>query len=94
MDEKNNDRIKVMEILNRSQYNDEIIDGLDMSNLDLTFSDLSEVMAEGIMAKQVHLRASSLMRASFDCDFEFADFRSCNLEEIHIADCRFGEANF
>ncbi len=51
MDEKNNDRIKVMEILNRSQYNDEIIDGLDMSNLDLTFSDLSEVMAEGIMAK-------------------------------------------
>ena len=37
MDEKNNDRIKVMEILNRSQYNDEIIDGLDMSNLDLTF---------------------------------------------------------
>lgn len=37
MDEKNNDRIRVMEILNRSQYNDEIIDGLDMSNLDLTF---------------------------------------------------------
>ncbi|EDX69792.1 hypothetical protein GH839_18445 [Bacillus thuringiensis] len=43
-----NDRIRVMEILNQSQYNDEIIDGLDMSNL----------------------------------------------EEIHIADCRFGEADF
>lgn len=35
------------------------------------------------------------MRASFfDCDFEFADFRSCNLEKIHIADCRFGEVDF
>ncbi|SCC26841.1 Protein of unknown function [Bacillus wiedmannii] len=32
-----NNRIRVMEILNRSQYNDEIIDGLDMSNVDLTF---------------------------------------------------------
>lgn len=65
MNENGNDRIRVMEILNRSQYNDEVIDRLDMSDLDLTFSDLSEVMAEGIMAKQVHLRASSLMRASF-----------------------------
>ncbi len=32
-----NNRIRVREILNRSQYNDEIIDGLDMSNVDLTF---------------------------------------------------------
>ena len=64
MNENGNDRIRVMEILNQSQYNDEVIDGLDMSNLDLTFSDFSEVMAEGIMAKQVHLRAL-LMRASF-----------------------------
>lgn len=32
-----NNRIRVMEILNRSQYNDEIIDGLDMSNVDLIF---------------------------------------------------------
>ena len=47
MNENGNDRIRVMEILNRSQYNDEVIDGLDMSNLDLTFSDFSEVMAEG-----------------------------------------------
>ena len=47
------------------------------------------------MAKRVRLRASSLMRAAFyDCDFELADFRSCNLEEINIADCRFGEADF
>ena len=90
-----NNRIRVMEILNRSQYNDEVIDGLDMSDLDLTFSDFSEMRAECIMAKRVLLRASSLMRASFfDCDFELADFRSCNLEEMHIADCRFGEANF
>ncbi|EMI9087808.1 hypothetical protein COD05_26625 [Bacillus cereus] len=66
-----------------------------MSDLDLTFSDFSEMRAECIMAKRVLLRASSLMRASFfDCDFELADFRSCNLEEMHIADCRFGEANF
>ncbi len=40
MNENGNDRIRVMEILNRSQYNDEVIDGLDMSDLDLTFSDL------------------------------------------------------
>ncbi len=32
-----NNRIRVMEILNRSQYNDKIIDGLDMSNVDLIF---------------------------------------------------------
>lgn len=32
-----NNRIRVMKILNRSQYNDEIIDGLDMSNVDLIF---------------------------------------------------------
>ena len=37
MNENGNDRIRVMEILNQSQYNDEVIDGLDMSNLDLTF---------------------------------------------------------
>ena len=57
MNEKYNDRIRVMEILNRSQYNDEVIDGLDMSDLDLTFSDLSEVMAERIMAKRVHVKS-------------------------------------
>ncbi len=95
MNEKSNDRTRVMEILNRSQYNDEIIDQLDISDLDLSFSDLSEVMARRIMAKRVMLRASSLMRAAFnDCDFESADFRICNLEEINIADCRFGEADF
>src|SRR6478752_5498548 len=95
MDEKSNDRIRVMEIVNRAQYNDEVIDQVDMSDLDLSFSDLSEVMARRIMAKRVVLRASSLMRAAFhDCDFELADFRSCNLEEINMADCRFGEADF
>lgn len=40
MDEKSNDRIRVMEIVNRSQYNDEVIDQVDMSDLDLSFSDL------------------------------------------------------
>ncbi len=71
MNENGNDRIRVMEILNRSQYNDEVIDGLDMSDLDLTFSDLSEVMAEGIMAKQVHLRASTNESIFFDCDLSW-----------------------
>ncbi len=72
MNEKNNDRIRVIEILSRSQYNDKIID-----ELDLTFSDLSEVMGKRIMAKRVMLRASTLMGAAFrDCDFELADFRS------------------
>lgn len=95
MNENSASKKRVMEILNKSKYNDEVIDGLDISDLDLTFSDLSEVKAECIMAKRVLLRASSLMRAAFfDCDFEFADFRSCNLEEIHIADCRFGESDF
>ena len=37
MNEKKNDRIRVMEILNQSQYNDEVIDQLDISDLDLTF---------------------------------------------------------
>ncbi|PEY37284.1 hypothetical protein CN354_12650 [Bacillus cereus] len=90
MNEKSKDRGKMMEILSKSQCKDEIIDELDMSDLDLTFSDLSEVMA-----KRVILRASSLMRVSFrDCDFELADFINCNLVEPDIADCRFGEANF
>ena len=65
MNENGNDRIRVMEILNQSQYNDEVIDGLDMSNLDLTFSDFSEVMAEGIMAKTSPFKSFLLMRASF-----------------------------
>ncbi len=37
MNENGVDRIRVMEILNRSQYNDEVIDGLDMRDSDLTF---------------------------------------------------------
>ena len=30
MDEKSNDRIRVMEIVNRSQYNDEVIEARSM----------------------------------------------------------------
>ncbi|WP_445670723.1 pentapeptide repeat-containing protein [Paenibacillus sp. FSL W8-0919] len=90
-----NIRKEVLEILHRSQYNDEVIDGLDMSNLDLTFSDLSKVMADGLIAKRVILRASSLIGASFlDCNFEFADFNNCNLESIDIADCVLSKASF
>jgi uncharacterized protein YjbI with pentapeptide repeats len=95
MTNQRSEREEILEQFSLSVYKKEIIRSIDVSDMDLTFSDLSEVMADRMIATGVKLRASSIMRASFrDCNFNFADFRSCNLENIDIADCYFRDANF
>jgi uncharacterized protein YjbI with pentapeptide repeats len=95
MEVNHSERSKVLELLTNAKNLNEAVDGLDLSDQDLTFSDLSEVIVDGTLAKRIKLRASSLTRASFlDCDFESADFSNCNLEESDIADCVLSRANF
>ncbi|MEK4733283.1 pentapeptide repeat-containing protein [Paenibacillus sp. FSL L8-0641] len=93
-----NQRSERDEILSKISFHiheKNIIESMDISGIDLTFSDLSELIADRMIAIGVKLRASSIIRASFrDCNFSSADFRSCNLESIDIADCYFRDANF
>ena len=88
------DRSHVLKILNSYKINKEVIYGLEMSGVDLAYTDLSEVMGDCIQAVRVNLRASSLIGASFlDCDFEETDFSNSNLEKIDMGDCVLNGAN-
>ncbi|SCW87618.1 Uncharacterized protein YjbI, contains pentapeptide repeats [Paenibacillus tianmuensis] len=95
MANQRSEREEILSKLASSIYKKEIIESMDISGIDLAFSDLSEVMADRMTAIGVKLRASSIIRASFrDCNFNSADFRNCNLENVDIADCYFKDANF
>ncbi|MDR9856634.1 pentapeptide repeat-containing protein [Paenibacillus sp. VCA1] len=72
-----------------------IVESIDISGKDLTFSEFSELMADRMTAIDAKLRASSFINASLrDSDFSSADMRNCNLDNIDIADCFFKDVNF
>lgn len=86
MGNQSNKAAEIMKIIDQSQYDDEIIDGIEMGDLDLSFSDMSEVKADCMMAHYTNLRAFSLIRVSLrDYEFNAANLESCNLEETDIA---------
>lgn len=95
MADQRSEREEILSKLADAVYKNEIVEKIDISEKDYTFSDFSEVMADRMTATGARLRATVFIRASFrDCDFDSADLRSCNFEHVDIADCFFRDANF
>ncbi|WP_044482376.1 pentapeptide repeat-containing protein [Paenibacillus antibioticophila] len=89
------ERDEILLKISLSIHEKNIIKSMDISEIDLTFADLSELIADQMIAIGVKLRASSMMRTSFrDCNFSSADFQSCNLENADFADCYFRDTDF
>src|SRR5690606_7368694 len=85
---------EILQVINQALLEDELLDYLEIHGLDLSFSDLSGLRAECIMAHSTDLRAAALFTVSFrHCEFDTATLESCNLEEADIADCAFSAAN-
>ena len=68
---------------------------LDISELDFSHDDLTDIALENLTANKASFRGAILQGARFlDCEFDESDFEGAALLEAQFFDCRLNRTNF
>lgn len=88
-------RNKLLTEIKSAIENNEILDNIDISGVDLSFLNFTGITADRLQGQKTDFKGTALMNASFrDCNFDEAVFENCNFQEADIADCFFYRTQF
>jgi uncharacterized protein YjbI with pentapeptide repeats len=81
--------------LNVSQYSDDAVEDVDITGVDLTYSSLTEIKVDGLVANATSFIGGNLTRASIqNSELQGADFSHATLHEASFFECNLAGANF